>query len=64
MTDVRRVLTAGDTILDLQAGANAGAAVVIGVLNGTQSMEQLGKTRHTHLLAGVADLPGLLVNEL
>lgn len=64
VTDVRRVLTAGDTMLDLQSGINAGVAVVIGVLSGAQSVEQLGKTRHTHLLASVADLPALLANEL
>lgn len=64
VTDVRRVLTAGDTMLDLQSGINAGVAIVIGVLSGTQGIEQLGKTRHTHLLASVADLPALLANEL
>lgn len=63
VTDVRRVLTVGDTVLDLQSGVNAGAAVVIGVLSGTQDIYQLEKIPHTHLLASVADLPALLERE-
>ncbi|MEV4217100.1 phosphonatase-like hydrolase [Nonomuraea sp. NPDC049725] len=58
--DVGRVLTAGDTTRDLQAGANAGAAIVAGVLTGSQDAATLGAVRHTHLLPGVAAIPGLL----
>ncbi|GGU46326.1 phosphonatase-like hydrolase [Lentzea flava] len=58
--DVRRVLTAGDTVRDLEAGTNAGAGFVVGVLSGSQTAEELGRTRHTHLLPGVADLPALV----
>jgi phosphoglycolate phosphatase-like HAD superfamily hydrolase len=60
VTDVARVLVAGDTTRDLQAGSNAGAGAVVGVLTGALDAPALGRTRHTHLLAGVADLPGLL----
>lgn len=62
--DVRQILTVGDTVLDLKSGNNAGVAVFVGVLSGTQGIEQLGKTRHTHLLASVADLPAWLESEL
>lgn len=59
--DVRRVLVAGDTVLDLQAGANAGAGAVVGVLTGAMGVEALGAEPHTHLLPGVADLPGVVL---
>ena len=57
---VARVAAIGDTILDLRAGANAGAGWVIGVLSGAADAETLGKTPHTHLLPSVAQLPALL----
>jgi phosphonatase-like hydrolase len=57
---VARVAAIGDTILDLQAGANAGAGWVIGVLSGAADAAALGKTPHTHLLPSIADLPALL----
>jgi phosphonatase-like hydrolase len=58
--DVGRVLVAGDTVLDVQAGTNAGAGFVVGVLTGGVSPSMLGSARHTHLLPGVAQLPLLL----
>ena len=60
VTDVRRVLVAGDTANDLGAGTSAGAGFVVGVLTGASSAEQLGRHRHTHLLASAAELPTLL----
>lgn len=58
--DVRRVAAVGDTPVDLQAGTNAGAGWVIGVLSGAGTLETLGATTHTHILKSVADLPRLL----
>jgi phosphonatase-like hydrolase len=58
--DVGRVLAAGDTVLDLQAGANAGAGAIVGVLTGKVDAITLGRVRHTHLLASVAEVPALL----
>lgn len=57
---VARVLVAGDTVVDLQSGVNAGAAMVVGVLTGQLSADELGRQRHTHLLPSVALLPQLL----
>lgn len=54
------VLTAGDTVLDLEAGTNAGAGVVVGVLSGGVPAETLAAVPHTHLLPSVAGLVGLL----
>jgi phosphoglycolate phosphatase-like HAD superfamily hydrolase len=52
VTDVSRVLVAGDTVRDLEAGVNAGAAFVVGVLTGGMNTAELGMMRHTHLLRG------------
>ncbi|MGH3712022.1 MAG: phosphonatase-like hydrolase [Micromonosporaceae bacterium] len=60
--DVRRVLTAGDTVRDLRAGVNAGAGYVVGVLTGGLDATALGAVRHTHLLPSVASLPDLLAS--
>lgn len=57
--DVRRVLTAGDTPRDLEAGVNSGAQVVVGVLTGAASPEELMMNEHTHLLRSVTDIPTL-----
>ena len=57
--DVATVAVVGDTPLDLQAGSNAGAGWVIGVLSGAHGLETLGPTRHTHVLPSVASLPTL-----
>jgi phosphonatase-like hydrolase len=62
VVDVRRVLVAGDTPADLQSGANAGAALVVGVVSGAVPLDRLGHEPHTHLVDSVADLPALLAS--
>lgn len=57
--DVGRVAVVGDTSLDLQAGTNARAGWVIGVLSGAHDLETLGETPHTHLLPSVSSIPSL-----
>lgn len=58
--DVRRVVTAGDTTLDLEAGSNASAAIVAGVLSGAQDRTTLSEAPHTHILDSIDELPGLI----
>lgn len=58
VVDVRRVLAAGDTLVDLQAARNAGA-IAVGVLTGALSRQALEQGPHDHILAGVADVPSL-----
>jgi phosphonatase-like hydrolase len=58
-TSVHQLAVVGDTVLDLQAGHNAGARWNIGVLSGAHSRDQLQREPHTHLLASVADLPSI-----
>lgn len=60
VVDVRRVASAGDTVLDLQAGHNAGVALNIGVLSGAHGRDQMQPLPHTHLLDSVAALPALV----
>ncbi|RDH12138.1 phosphonatase-like hydrolase [Tsukamurella pulmonis] len=57
--DVRRVLAAGDTAVDVQAGNNAGA-VSVGVLTGKVDGRVLAEAGADHVLGGVVDIPGLL----
>jgi phosphonatase-like hydrolase len=59
VTGVSRVAVVGDTVLDLQAGANAGVRWNIGVLSGAHSRAQLEAAPHTVLLPSVAELPAL-----
>jgi phosphoglycolate phosphatase len=60
--DVRRVLAAGDTVVDLQAAHNAGV-IAVGVLTGALSRAQLAEHPHDHILQSVAALPGLSVTQ-
>lgn len=60
VTNVRRVLVAGDTPNDLAAGNNAGAGLVVGVGTGSFTLDQLAAEPHTHLLGSTAELPTLL----
>jgi phosphonatase-like hydrolase len=53
------VANVGDTMLDLQAGWNAKVAWNIGVLTGAHERALMAAQPHTHLLGGVAELPGL-----
>lgn len=56
---VHDIAVVGDTTLDLQAGYNSAARWNIGVLSGAHALEQLKKQPHTHLIASVAELPGI-----
>ncbi|WP_026556343.1 phosphonatase-like hydrolase [Arthrobacter sp. 35W] len=56
--DVRRVLAAGDTVVDIQAATNAGA-ISVGVLTGKLGREDLAGHPHHYILGSVAEVPGL-----
>jgi phosphonatase-like hydrolase len=58
--DVRAVAVAGDTVVDLRAGMNAGAGIVAGVATGKLTHADLAGEPHTHLIDSVSDLPALL----
>jgi phosphoglycolate phosphatase len=61
--NVREVINVGDTPLDLQSGYNAGVRGVVGVLSGTCSEERLRQEPHTHIIASVAEIPGMIERE-
>jgi phosphonatase-like hydrolase len=60
---VKEVVNVGDTPLDLQAGTNAGARGVVGVLTGFHARERLEREAHTHILASLAELPQVVERE-
>lgn len=59
MTNPGRVANVGDTILDLEAGSQAGVRFNVGVLSGAHDRGRLEKAPHTHLLPDVGELPSL-----
>ena len=59
VTSIHQVTNVGDTVLDLQAGYNAGVRFNIGVLTGAHAKDQLEREPHAHLLSSVAELPTL-----
>jgi phosphoglycolate phosphatase len=56
VADVRRVLAAGDTLVDLEAARNAGA-IAVGVCTGALSRADLEAHPHDAILDSVADIP-------
>lgn len=56
---VRNVVAGGDTVVDLQAGTNAGV-LTLGVLTGALNRAQLEEHPHDWVLDGVADLPSVI----
>lgn len=59
VVDVRRVLAAGDTVVDVRAARNAGV-VAVGVCTGALGRAELEAEPHDHVLDGVRDVPALL----
>lgn len=62
VTSVHPVIKVGDTVFDLQAGVNAGLRRVVGVLSGSQNVEQLSTVLDTHIIKTVVELPELIEN--
>jgi phosphonatase-like hydrolase len=58
--DADAVAVVGDTVSDLEAGTNAGARAVIGVLTGAHDRATLATAPHTDLIADLSGLIGVL----
>jgi phosphonatase-like hydrolase len=58
--DAGAVAVVGDTVSDLEAGTNAGARAVIGVLSGAHDRATLMTAPHTDLIDDVTGLIGVL----
>lgn len=56
--DVRSVLSAGDTLVDVQA-ANQGGVLSVGVLTGSLCAEDFAAVRPDYVLASAAEVPAL-----
>ena len=54
------VAVVGDTVSDLEAGTNAGARAVIGVLTGAHDRATLPTAPHTDLIEDLSGLIGVL----
>ena len=59
VTDKRKVIKVGDTVVDIEEGKNAGCWTVA-VLTGTQTESILQKSNPDYVIDSVADLPQLL----
>ncbi|MFC5217400.1 phosphonatase-like hydrolase [Streptomyces coerulescens] len=57
---VHQVAVVGDTSYDMLSGVRAGAGLVAGVLTGAHDADALRAAGATHVLDGVAQLPGVL----
>lgn len=55
--DVNRVAKAGDTVRDIQQGRNAGCGLVIGVLSGADSAEELLKAGADIVVPNITHVP-------
>lgn len=55
--DVRRVAKVGDTVRDIQEGRNAGCGLVVGVLSGADSAEELRAAGADFIVDDVTGLP-------
>jgi phosphoglycolate phosphatase len=60
--DAGAVAVVGDTTSDLEAGTNAGARAVIGVLSGAHDRKTLATAPHTDLIDDVTGLMEVLTN--
>jgi phosphoglycolate phosphatase-like HAD superfamily hydrolase len=60
IADPAAVVVVGDTTSDLEAGTNAGARAVVGVLSGAHDRKTLAVAPHTDLIDDVTDLIGVL----
>jgi phosphonatase-like hydrolase len=60
VADGGAVAVVGDTVSDLEAGTNAGARAVVGVLSGAHDRETLSTAPHTDLIDDVTGFIGVL----
>jgi len=59
--DVREAAFVGSTASEIQCGGRSGAGIVAGVLTGGHTSDRLRASGATHLVDGIAEVPGLLL---
>lgn len=62
ITDAGSVLKAGDSVIDIEEGKNAGCGITVGVLSGAQTREQLESAKPDYILNAVTELDAILLN--
>jgi phosphoglycolate phosphatase len=60
VSDASAAAVVGDTVSDLEAGTNAGARAVVGVLSGAHDRATLSTAPHTDLIDDITGLIGVL----
>jgi len=63
VTEPSHVAKVGDTPVDLEEGTNVGCGFVIGITHGTHTRAQLVDFPHTHLIATLDGLAGLMAGD-
>ena len=58
--DASRVLKAGDSVIDIEEGKNAGCAITIGVTTGAQTRKQLESANPTFIMDSLMELKGVI----
>ena len=59
--DARKVLKAGDSVIDIEEGQNAGCGLSVGVLTGAQDEAQLRRAEPDYVLEKLTDLAKILL---
>ncbi|MCF3108657.1 phosphonatase-like hydrolase [Niabella sp. CC-SYL272] len=62
ITDAGFVLKAGDSVIDIEEGKNAGCGITVGVLSGAQTRAQLEQARPDYIFNAVTELDAILLN--
>ena len=60
ITDAREVAKVGDSIIDIEEGANAGCSLNIGITTGAHTREQLRSTHPDHIIDNLLELLPLI----
>jgi len=60
ITDPTKIVKVGDTIFDLQEGAEAGCSWVVGITSGAYTRDQLSQGPFTHLVDHLSELKTIL----
>ncbi|MBV7433666.1 phosphonatase-like hydrolase [Cardiobacteriaceae bacterium TAE3-ERU3] len=61
VSDAQKVLKAGDSVIDIEEGQNAGCGLSIGVLTGAQDEAQLRRAQPDYVLEKLTDLANILL---
>ncbi|WP_185142140.1 HAD-IA family hydrolase [Chryseobacterium pennipullorum] len=60
ISEAHKVLKAGDSVIDIEEGKNAGCGLTIAVLSGAQNKEELQKAAPDYILNTISEVEGIL----